>query len=356
MRLISPLLKKVVYPLMSSTGYLRQSAGSGPLCVVTYHGVRPSGYRSIDPMLDGGLVSADSLRAQVRLLKQRYQVISPERFLAWLRAEEARPPRSVLLTCDDGLRNVLSCMVPILQEEEVRCLFFITGASVTDTPVMLWYEELYLLLKAAPAGSIAVEVKGFQSACPRDADRRAFWWQLVQTLSGNEPAVRSEVLSVLREKFGPVMERFREDAADWQRFTLLTTDALQQLSAQGMSIGAHTIHHPMLSRMSDTGAQAEIAGSRELLEKTLGRNVWALAYPFGNPGSFTAREVALAQAAQFTCAFANAGGGFGADLPRFALPRVHVTADMNLGEFEAHVSGFYRKLRRGPDTVRGGAA
>jgi hypothetical protein len=31
---------------------------------------------------------------------------------------------------------------------------------------------------------------------------------------------------------------------------------------------------------------------------------------------------------------------------RFTVPRVHVTADMNLGEFEAHVAGFYRTLRK----------
>jgi hypothetical protein len=32
-------------------------------------------------------------------------------------------------------------------------------------------------------------------------------------------------------------------------------------------------------------------------------------------------------------------------LPRFALPRVHVTAEMSLSEFEAHVSGFHRDFR-----------
>jgi hypothetical protein len=47
----------------------------------------------------------------------------------------------------------------------------------------------------------------------------------------------------------------------------------------------------------------------------------------------------------------NAGGGFGAKIVaakinRFALPRVHVTADMSLFEFEGHISGFYRSLRK----------
>jgi hypothetical protein len=42
----------------------------------------------------------------------------------------------------------------------------------------------------------------------------------------------------------------------------------------------------------------------------------------------------------------NAGGGFGANIDRFAVPRVHITADMSLSEFEAHIAGFYRTLRK----------
>ena len=43
-------------------------------------------------------------------------------------------------------------MLPILQEENVSCLFFVTGFSLGKTPVMLWYEQLYLLLQKAPRG------------------------------------------------------------------------------------------------------------------------------------------------------------------------------------------------------------
>jgi hypothetical protein len=42
----------------------------------------------------------------------------------------------------------------------------------------------------------------------------------------------------------------------------------------------------------------------------------------------------------------NVGGGFGSGVGRFAIPRVHVTADMKLAEFEAHIAGFYRNLKR----------
>ena len=38
-------------------------------------------------------------------------------------------------------------MVPVpLQAHGLSCLFFVTGASLSEVPAMLWYEQLYLML------------------------------------------------------------------------------------------------------------------------------------------------------------------------------------------------------------------
>src|SRR5208282_4653093 len=149
MRVLSPLLKHVVYPGLSRAGYLRQRNGSSPV-TVTYHGVLPKGYKVIDSQLDGNLVSAEHLRQQIRFLKTHYELISPDDFRDSCQGKCELPPRAVLLTCDDGLRNHLTTMLPVLQETAVRCLFFVTGASRGKPATMLWHEQLYLQLLAAP--------------------------------------------------------------------------------------------------------------------------------------------------------------------------------------------------------------
>jgi hypothetical protein len=58
------------------------------------------------------------------------------------------------------------------------------------------------------------------------------------------------------------------------------------------------------------------------------------------------REIEIVKHAGYTCAFVNFGGGFETTVSPFAVPRVHITAHMTLGEFEAHVSGMHRDLRR----------
>ena len=114
MRVVSPLMKHAVFPGLAKLGYLRRCNGAGP-AIVTYQGIFPKGYKMIDPDLDGSLVSADSFRRQLRLLTDHSNVISPQQFLDWCEAKQDLPPRSVLPTCDDDLRNTLIEMVPILR-------------------------------------------------------------------------------------------------------------------------------------------------------------------------------------------------------------------------------------------------
>ena len=349
MRIVSPFLKKVLYPSLSKAGVFRRMAAGG-LAVVTYHGVLPPGYELVDSAFDGNLVSAETFRQQLRLLKRHYTVLAPEDVLAWCKGQFEMPPRAVLLTCDDGLLNHLTDMLPVLRQEELRCLFFVTGASAADVRTMLWYEELFLILLRAPAGRFeitrgSVAIHGDLGAREQ---RRALWWDAVKQLSRVEAATRDSFLGVARTKFGTGPSQALGEPGDssCRRFGLLTRAELLEVVAAGMTIGAHTMSHPMLSQAPQELARAEVAGSRTILESVLQKPVWALAYPFGDAQSVAPKDVTLAEQAGYTAAFLNFGGGLGADLPRFAMPRLHVTAEMSLAEFEAHVSGFYAGMQR----------
>ena len=96
---------------------------------------------------------------------------------------------------------------------------------------------------------------------------------------------------------------------------MLNLAELRQLATSGMSIGAHTLSHPMLSQAPEELAWSEIHESRCNLEQALDRPIWALAYPFGDAGSIIDREQGMAKRAGYKCAFLNFGGGLGAGKP-----------------------------------------
>jgi peptidoglycan/xylan/chitin deacetylase (PgdA/CDA1 family) len=313
--------------------------------------VLPSGYTPIDPGFDGSLITADVFRRQLRLLKSKYSVISPEQMRSWCQHGGELPPRAALLTCDDGFLNNLTEMLPILQDEGLKCLFFITGGSVGDQRAMLWYEDMQLLFLRAPAGKFQLSFEGIEisGTLGEREQRRAQWWNAVKRLSQVDAEVRERFLKAASSYFG--MEEslpfYLSTYAETQRhFCLLTRAELQQLAAAGMTIGAHTLTHPILSQLPPELAWTEIAESRSRLEAALGKEIWAFAYPFGDEGSVTPRVVAMTKQAGFAAAFMNIGGGLGSTLPLHAIPRVHVNAGMSMAEFEAHVSGFYESLQR----------
>jgi len=354
MRLVSPFLKHVLYPALHYTGVLRRTAPVGSYSVVNYHGVFPANYSSRDAFLDANLVQPAVFRRHLQFLKTHYNVIHPEGFLASIEQGKQLPPRAVLVTCDDGLLNTFTDMLPVLQSEGVACLFFVTAASCRDRPGMLWYEELYHLMRAQPRLAKDSQLPVEEGAGPHSSPNfQALWWSTVRRASQLDTTARANWMAQLRHRSGtaesfqpgPDSEPSLEPSSE-RRWRLLSISELKQLAEAGMTIGAHTSTHPVLSLCSGDEARREIQASKIDLERALGRRVWAFAYPFGNPATMGTRELRLAREAGFACAFLNVEDWDADGDDRFIIPRTHVSFDTTLPELAAHVSGLHLRLQR----------
>jgi peptidoglycan/xylan/chitin deacetylase (PgdA/CDA1 family) len=349
MRLVSPILKHAVYPALHRIGWLDRVKPLAGYTIVNYHGVIPADHSGGEAFLDGNLVRPEVFRQHLQFLKSHYQVIHPEDFRAWVEHGTQLAPRAVLVTCDDGLVNTLTDMLPVLQGEGVSCLFFVTGASCGTKPGMLWYEELYHLMRATPLTGSDLELPREEGAESHSGKSfQAQWWTIVRRASRLDARTRADWMGAVRSHCGAA-QVFRSEPHSGRhserRWRLLSVGELKQLAEAGMSIGAHTMSHPVLSLCSEEEALREIRESKIDIERALGRPVWALAYPFGNSSTMGEREMRLAREAGFACAFLNVEY-WGADRSNlFALPRTHVTVDMTLPEFAAHLSGLHARLR-----------
>jgi len=357
MRVVSPLLKHFVYPGLSRSGYLRWLARDGPT-VVTYHGILPEGYRFYDVPLDGHLITAEAFERQIRLLRAKYSLISPGEFARWSEGRSELPPRAVLLTCDDGLLNSFTDMLPIIAKLDVPFLFFVTGASCSDRASTLWYEQLYIwLLRGGRKLVLRVPWQPEPLLVQGRTQVNQLWREVIGKLSRLDASSRNQLLKDLRTQIS-ISEnwesKYSHNAPLRRIFCMLNATELRKLVEAGVSIGAHTMSHPMLSKMPADLAFEEIAQSRMCLEQALGIEVWALSFPFGNSEAVSARESDLARQAGFKFAFMNVENASSGDY--FSFPRVHVSAGMSLAEFEAHVSGFYRSIRHRSDQFGSGVS
>jgi peptidoglycan/xylan/chitin deacetylase (PgdA/CDA1 family) len=62
---------------------------------------------------------------------------------------------------------------------------------------------------------------------------------------------------------------------------MLRWSEIRELHAHGVTIGAHTLTHPDLTRLAPAEAALEISESREVLVQALGAPVTLFAYPYG---------------------------------------------------------------------------
>lgn len=344
MRFVSPLLKNVIYPGLSRTGCLRLLPHDRPV-VLTYHGIFPEGYRMRHPALDGHLISAAAFRAQMERLRSRYHLITPDEFLAWSEGRLQLPSRSVLLTCDDGLLNTVANMLPVVRELQLPFLFFLTAASAAKTRSMLWYEKLFLWLIERP-GEIRCSWRSHPYIGASPEQMLTMWRAMIEDLSCFSTAAREPALHEVRTQLG-ISESWEASYSQQEplrrRFFMMNVDDMKELAQAGVAIGAHTLSHPMLSKMPSEVACTEMVESRSQLEAALCQPVWAFAYPFGDSEAVSNREPELAARAGYKCAFTNTETDWNGD--RFLFPRLHVSHGTQTSELEARIAGLHHALR-----------
>ncbi len=104
---------------------------------------------------------------------------------------------------------------------------------------------------------------------------------------------------------------------------LLDAGGLRELSRRGIAVGSHTRTHPVLPDLAPHDVEAELAGSRDELERIGLRPRW-LAYPFGEHDAGVRRAAA---GAGYEAAFTVEPGVVRPGSDPLALPRIEIFRD-----------------------------
>jgi peptidoglycan/xylan/chitin deacetylase (PgdA/CDA1 family) len=272
---------------------LRRPPWSGVLAL-SYHRIGDAGRSKYDRK--GWSASADLLDAHLRLILRHFELIGPGQLDDVVRSGRGR---YVVLTFDDGYRDSFDVALPVLRSHGATASFFpITG--FVDRPRIPWWDEIAWMVRTSA-----------REAVPSG------WW-LPEPVSYDEPDRERAVVALLErykrlpgEETGAFLDwlaeatasgRHPEDGADelW-----LTWDMVRELRRAGMTIGGHTVTHPVLPSLSPEDQRAEIAGCRKRIEAELGERMTAFAYPGGRFDAVT-RECVAAEGVEV--AFGHSGG------------------------------------------------
>jgi peptidoglycan/xylan/chitin deacetylase (PgdA/CDA1 family) len=209
----------------------------------------------------------------------------------------ALPPRPLIVTLDDGLRENRD-LLELFRRFGVRPTIYLCS-EIVGTTRHFWYREL--------------------DGRPVDEKERL------------KRLPEAERLAALEAATG--FTRTREYGSGGRQ--ALSREEIETM-APHVDFQAHTLFHPVLPMCEDRSSQEEIARSRKQLEALTGRPCRHISYPNGD---YTAREIGHARDAGYASARSIDLGWNGPRTDRFALKVLGTSDDASVTRLAGELAG-----------------
>lgn len=273
------------------------------LLVVAWHNAGPSW---AFPAPAGAALTG--LARQIRALRRWGNVVALAPALDDLVAGRPLPPRAVALTFDDGYRDNLELVLPLLEHEGAPATFYLVP-GLLDGTVDPWWETLAWAVTCGRAEATWNEhrVRPGGVADPAVAT-------LTEALKRVDGATRSAAVADIVRQLDPPGRSGIDDL-------FMTWDDARRLRGR-VEIGSHTLTHPILACETPDAQDAELAGARHRLEHELETEIPTLAYPNGTPADYDDATLAAARRAGHRFAVTTRPGWNRPDTAPLELRRV----------------------------------
>ncbi len=208
----------------------------------------------------------------------------------------------VSITFDDGFRDNYVNAFPILKKYRVPATIFLTTGNI-ESQKPPWFITLRHAFFKTRKDHFELQFNGQSILKPmgKPAARFSASEAVMNLVIQSPDAQKAEILS-------KTFEYLQIDSFSDLRDLMLSWDQIRQMVSHGVSFGAHTVSHPVLSQIPAIHASEEITRSKETIELAIGRKVTTFAYPFGKRSQYTPAIPVLLKDLGFKCAVSTEYG------------------------------------------------
>ena len=248
--------------------------------------------------------------AQMRWVASWFNVLPLTQAISRLH-DGTLPARAAAITFDDGYADNCTLALPILRKLGLNATFFIATGFLDGG--RMWNDTVIESVRGAIKDDLDATSLGLgRMKVDTPEAKRQTIHALLPRLKYLEP----------REREARSLALAAQSGATLPTDLMLTSEMLRELTAAGMTIGAHTVTHPILATLDEETARKEIGESREQLESITKTRILLFAYPNGKPGrDYGAQHVALVRQAGFLAAVSTGAGAASVRSDLFQLPR-----------------------------------
>jgi peptidoglycan/xylan/chitin deacetylase (PgdA/CDA1 family) len=231
--------------------------------------------------------------------------------------------RFACFTLDDGYRDNRDFALPVMREFDAPLAIYVASDFAEGTGRLWWIALEMVIARAASIetaiGGVSVRLDTSTASAKQAAFDRLHGW--LRGLPGDQD---------IHRELGALCARYGVDESEICRQLCMSWDELKALAQDPLiTVGAHSITHCNLARLTEAVASDEMATSRARIEGVLQRPVLHLAYPYGDKVAAGPREFALAHGCGFKTAVTTRPGMIfsGSADHLTALPRVSLNGN-----------------------------
>ncbi|HUP10168.1 MAG TPA: polysaccharide deacetylase family protein [Caldimonas sp.] len=256
------------------------------------------------------LPSAAEFERRMRWVRQWFQVLPLARAIERL-YEGSIPSRALAITFDDGYADNETIAAPLLARLGLTATFFVSTGYLEGGS--MFNDRIIEAIRGAALDEIDLDAIGLgRRSLANVAARRLAIDAILEAVKHQEPQRREAATEAV----------VRAAGARPSPPSMMRAGQVRALRAAGMDIGAHTVTHPILTRITAPEARAEMQASKQALEAIVDARVDLFAYPNGVPGrDYGPEHIAMARDCGFDAAVSTAWGAASMRSDRFQLPR-----------------------------------
>lgn len=308
------------------------------LTVLNYHRIADPYDSQFDTFKPNISATPNEFAKQMDYLLRFFNIVSIHQVNDWLDGKIELPKYPALITFDDGYYDNFANAYPVLKERNIPALIFLTTDFINRVNAPYWDRV---------------------ARCFYHSPQKRANLPLVGERHWENPKQRDELIKQFTEsvKYLPEEEKWEAvnqlskilavSADDDFKDLFLSWGQIREMSKAGISFGAHTVSHPILTRVRREIARQEIVKSKVLIEEQLGASVSSFAYPNGQWGDFDEEIEDMVSEADFKTAFSLIDGPSPLRKVKnqpYQIKRIFISHKDDLPRFAAKVSGM-QKLR-----------
>lgn len=289
---------KIVYPVVYNTSsflgrIIRTIYRKDEFYVLGYHRIFEKNITI--SYYDDVITMKEDFEQQCKNISENYNVVNYDDIKNLLDKKEKIPKNTLLMTFDDGYIDFKDVALSILNKYRLKSTLFIVPTYTNNSHVAWWEKISYMIKNTSKEQILFNEDLGVVD--------------IKENINYKINVILEKLKSYSDDKKNDLIYKLEKeceidfDERELSKKLFLNWNDIRSITKSGVTIGCHSLTHPILTKTTQKALNKEIVESKNIIESELSDEINLFSYPNGRKNDFNKQIVDMLRDQQYDAAF-----------------------------------------------------